>query len=185
MRRSIVSAAIGAGLAVLAVPASATPTITNDANCAVTTTNPNAIACSGAWTTNLLNNSSAALTAQQTALAAIGYNFNTSTFNSLTGQSSLTGGMLSFGQTLYGITYIGVHFGDGGTGQGDRTIFYEYNFGSSGNTGITLNTQSFSNAVLYATALSPVPEAATWAMMLLGFGAIGLSMQVRRTKAVA
>jgi hypothetical protein len=88
--------------------------------------------------------------------------------------------MLSFGETLYGITYIGVHFGDAGTGLGDRTVFYEFNFGTQGNTGITLNTSGFSNAVLYFTGGS-VPEPATWAMMLLGFLGMGVALRRRRT----
>lgn len=181
MQKSILLAAAFAGTFALAVPAQAAPTITNEANCSATTPDPDAIACSGFWTSNLLNNSSDALTAQQTALAAIGYTFDTGTFNSLTSSSSLTNDMLSFGQTLYGITYIGVHFGDAGTGLGDRTVFYEFNFGTAGNTGITLNTAGFSNAVLYATN-GAVPEPATWAMMLLGFTGIGLSLRRRAAR---
>lgn len=180
MRKLIVSAAVAAGAIALSAPAYATPTITNEANCSTSTPSPTAVACSGFWTSNLLDNSSADLTAQQTALADIGFNFNTSTFNSLTQQGSLTNDMLSFGETLYGITYIGVHFGDAGTGLGDRTVFYEFNFGTQGNTGITLNTSGFSNAVLYFTGGS-VPEPATWAMMLLGFLGMGVALRRRRT----
>lgn len=180
MRKLILSAAVAAGAFGMNAPAYATPTITNEANCSTATPTPNAVACSGFWTSNLLNNSSADLSAQQTALGDIGFNFNTSTFNSLTQQGSLTSGMLSFGETLYGITYIGVHFGDAATGLGDRTVFYEFNFGTQGNTGITLNTAGFSNAVLYSTGGS-VPEPATWAMMLLGFLGMGIVLKRRRT----
>jgi hypothetical protein len=35
------------------------------------------------------------------------------------------------------------------------------------------------------TILAAVPEPATWAMMLLGFGAIGLSMRKRRGSRVS
>lgn len=183
MRTSIIFAAFASSLIAIGAPLDAAPTITNQANCSASTPSPSAIACSGFWTTNLLNNSSAALSAQQTALAAIGYNFNTSTFNSLTSSSSLDNGMLDFGQTLYGITYIGVHFGDAGTGLGDRTVFYEFNFGTSGNTGITLNTQGFSSAILYG--MNAVPEPGTWAMMLLGFAGIAAATRRRRASAIA
>lgn len=182
MRASVFLAVATCGLIALTAPLEAAPTVMNEANCSANTPSPNAIACSGFWTTNLLNNSSAGLSAQQTALAAIGYNFNTSTFNALTSSSSLNNGMLSFGQTLYGITYIGVHFGDAGTGLGDRTVFYEFNFGTAGNSGITLNTQGFSSAVLYA--MNAVPEPGTWAMMLLGFAGIATAMRRRPARRV-
>ena len=179
MHKLVLSVAVMAGAFAMSAPLYAAPVITNEANCSTTTPSPNAIACSGFWTSNLLNNSSADLSAQNTALGDIGFNFNTSTFNSLTQQGSLTSDMLNFGETLYGITYIGVHFGDAGTGLGDRTVFYEFNFGSQGNTGITLNTPGFSNAVLYFTGGS-VPEPATWAMMLLGFLGMGIALRRRR-----
>jgi hypothetical protein len=178
--------AIPATLAMTATPASATPTITDLNNCSITTPNPDATACAGFYTTNLLSNSPTDTAAQQTALASIGYTFD-GDFDALTTAgdvvTSLTGGLLSFNQTLYGITYIGVHFGDAGTGLGDRSVFYEFDFGTTGNTGITLNTAGFSNAALYTTDPTPgVPEPSTWAMMLLGFGAAGVAMRRSRRK---
>lgn len=184
MRRMVNSAitlAIGTAALALGAPALATPTVVNQSNCNIMTPSPNAVACTGFWTSNLLSSSPTDLGYQTTALASIGYTFGgtATAFNALTGQSHLTtGGLLNFGQTLYGITYIGVHFGDAGTGLGDRTVFYEFNFGTGGNTGITLNTSGFSNAVLYATGV--VPEPATWAMMLVGFAGMGFA--VRRSR---
>ena len=90
MRKSILFAVAATGLLATSAPLEAAPTITNEANCSATTPSPTALACCGFWTSNLLSNSSAALSAQQMALAAIGYNFNTSTFNSLTSSSSLS-----------------------------------------------------------------------------------------------
>jgi hypothetical protein len=45
------------------------------------------------------------------------------------------------------------------------------------------NGGSFAGTVTILTAA--VPEPATWAMMLLGFGAIGLSMRKRRRPVLA
>jgi hypothetical protein len=57
-------------------------------------------------------------------------------------------------------------------------VFYEFDFGSSSVAGITLGEPGFSNAVLYTTTpVRGVPEPATWAMMLLGFGGIGMAMR--------
>jgi hypothetical protein len=177
--------AIPAALAMTAAPASATPTITNLNDCSISTPDPDAIACAGFYTSNLLNNSPTDTAAQQTALASIGYTFN-GDFDALSTAgnvvTSLTGGLLSFSQTLYGVTYIGVHFGDAGTGLGDRSVFYEFDFGTTGNTGITLNTAGFSNAALYTTGDPRLPEPSTWAMMLFGFGAIGVAVRRSRRK---
>src|SRR5881275_1255447 len=178
IRKSVRLLALAAAPAAIAIasPAHAAATIVTP--CATTTPNPTALACSGYFSGNLLNNSPTDQQNQIDALSAIGYTFN-GNFNAIPANdivSSLTNGMLSFGQTLYGITYIGIHFGDAGTGFGDRTVFYEFNFGTTGATGITLNTNGFSNGVLYSTN-GPVPEPATWAMMLLGFAGIGWSMR--------
>lgn len=185
IRNSVRLLALAAAPAAIAIAAPVHAAAVIVTPCATTTPNPNALACSGYFSGNLLNNSPTDQQNQIDALASIGYTFN-GNFNAIPANditSSLTSGMLSFGQTLYGITYIGVHFGDAGTGFGDRTVFYEFNFGTTGATGVTLNTAGFSNGVLYATN-GPVPEPATWAMMLLGFAGIGWSMRrVRARKA--
>ena len=182
IRKSVRLMALAAAPLAIAIAAPAYAAAVVVTPCATTTPNPTAMACSGYFSGNLLNNSPADQQNQIDALAAIGYTFN-GDFNAIPANnmtSSLTDGMLSFGQTLYGITYVGVHFGDAGTGFGDRTVFYEFNFGTTGASGITLNTNGFSNGVLYATN-GPVPEPATWAMMLLGFAGMGWS--IRRAQA--
>jgi hypothetical protein len=180
IRKSLRLLALATAPAAIAIAAPAHAAATIVTPCATATPTPTALACSGYFSGNLLDNSPTDQQNQIDALSAIGYTFN-GNFNAIPANdivSSLTSGMLSFGQTLYGITYIGIHFGDAGTGFGDRTVFYEFNFGTTGATGITLNTNGFSNGVLYATN-GPVPEPATWAMMLFGFGAIGFALRRR------
>ena len=42
--------------------------------------------------------------------------------------SSGTGTVVEFSETLMGLNILAVHFGDGGTGLGDRTILYLFDF---------------------------------------------------------
>ena len=48
-----------------------------------------------------------------------------------------------------------------------------------------LNHNIYSGNFTIAEAISAVPEPATWAMLLLGFGGIGLMMRARRRQALA
>jgi hypothetical protein len=72
-------------------------------------------------------------------------------------------------------TFLATHGGD-------------FQFSNLGLTGRLVNTagdmQIVSGSAFAAPPTPPVPEPATWAMMLLGFGAIGLSMRHRRRKAL-
>ncbi len=54
-----------------------------------------------------------------------------------------------------------------------------YTFSFSGNNGNT------GGALTGNVTITPLPEPATWAMMLLGFGAIGLTIRSRRKLALA
>ena len=184
MRRAfkIALAAAAIGLGTMATPAQATLTITNP--CSTVTPVPNAIGCAGYYSGNLLGGSPGDLTDQSAALTALlGYPFTVdqTLWNTLNSDgdvvTSLTGGMLSFGVPLSGQVVIGVHFGDAGTGFGDRSVFYLFNF-TSPVSGITLNTPGFSNAALYMNA---VPEPGSWALMILGFTGIGIALGRRRS----
>ena len=55
---------------------------------------------------------------------------------------------------------------------------YTFNFGGT-------NSNSGTGTLNGNVSISPVPEAATWAMMLLGFGAIGLTIRGRRRQVIA
>jgi hypothetical protein len=140
---------------------------------------PAANACYGFVSGNVLDNSPTDVTVQTTALASLGLTFTD--FNDylkiLPGNPSF----LDFGQPLYGDTIIGIHFGNG-SGVGNSTGFFRFDFLTAVN-GITLNIPAVSDVVLYKTTTVPttaVPEPATWAMMLLGFGAIGFAARRRR-----
>lgn len=65
--------------------------------------------------------------------------------------------------------------------------FQTFNFNQAGLTSVRISGDSpfaIDNVRLTSTAaVAAVPEPGTWAMMLLGFGAVGLSMRRRRTGA--
>ena len=80
-----------------------------------------------------------------------------------------------------------MHWGNvpesGNTPYGNVSAFYLWNNAPPGSIQLT-DTQGYSNAVLYRTS-GAVPEPATWAMMLLGFGAVGMASRRRRTQLLA
>lgn len=61
---------------------------------------------------------------------------------------------------------------------------YQFYAFTSGGTQINGQT-TFGNVLLSALVVSDVPEPSTWAMMLLGFGAIGFAMRRRPTGKIA
>jgi hypothetical protein len=67
------------------------------------------------------------------------------------------------GQDYYGYAYTA------------DTVLKSFGFETTANTAFTLNT---------STAAAAVPEAATWAMMLVGFGGIGAALRRKRVSAV-
>jgi hypothetical protein len=50
-----------------------------------------------------------------------------------------------------------------------------------GASSVNLGVNGFSNSVIVPP---PVPEPGTWAMMLLGFGGIGMAMRRRRRSSI-
>jgi hypothetical protein len=195
--RALAIIAIPAALALTATAASATPPPPNGTNiggCDPALVTPDATACAGYYTGNILNGSSTDILNQQNAIASLPGTFTwdgnwTAMDNStspdlvITALSGINGNQLNFGETLFGQVIIGAHFGNVAGPAGNVSVFWLFNLTSPTNF-ITLDdTQGFSNAALYTTDPHPsVPEPATWAMMLLGFGAIGVSMRRSRRK---
>ena len=185
--------ALKAGIAALALcaaaPASAALTLIPGFPCSTTTTDPDAVACAGAYAGNL--NDAADIADLNAALdALVGGNFDP---NLVWSQSiddtkaffDETGGVLSFDNTLFGVNILSIHFGGAGfypPGTGGGTILYMFDFGTAGADSITLNQSGFSNSILIPGG---VPEPATWAMMLMGFGAVGYAMRRRRKSLIA
>lgn len=185
MKKYVMTALAG----VLAVGAVSSPAsaalVSNGTACLNTNISPAAAACVGFYSGNLLSNNATDLTDQATALALLGFAFNTSTFNSLEKISGLGGGTtINFATPLNGTTYIGLHFGNGQGGPGEGTAFYRFNAGTNLDTFLlTLNASS--DAILYSTGTSQaVPEPATWAMMIAGFGVTGVALRRRRRSAL-
>ena len=156
-----------------------------------------AIACVGYVGGNLItgNTGSATTGAQQeminrllsgpatssTGAYAPPYSLNTGAqlghLDGLGGTNTLNFGSLS----LSGLTILGAHFGNNTDSEVNNvTAFWLFNFASPTNTIMLANGAGSSNAAIFATQAAAVPEPATWAMMLVGFGAIGASMRRSR-----
>ena len=200
MRRSIL--AIMAAASAVAV---STPAVAGKSNvqtlpavehpCDVGLTTPDATDCAGYFPKNWNAGSPEQIALTQEAIASLDGDFEwDGDWNAVSGSTQLAvdlggpdGDQLSFGQTLFGLTVIGAHFGNVEGDAGNVSVFWLFDFGTEGAEFITLdNTGGFSNAVLYTTGTPAVPEPATWAMMLLGFGAAGTAMRrSRRTAKLA
>ncbi len=139
------------------------------------------INCYGRYSGNSLNNASNSDI--NTALTALGYGGPAITYSAIPLSNILAGlngnTTVNFPGLLNGTVYFGVHYGNGQGGPGNSTTFYKI-FANNLDT-ITLNLNASSTATLFAQVANPVPEPATWAMMLAGFGAVGFAMR-RRTK---
>jgi hypothetical protein len=154
--------------------------------CSTSFTNPDAVACTGYYSGNLINGSAEDLAFQDEFLALLpggadAFDGTSATWNTLL-KIEADGGAdpIDFGMTLYGLQFIGAHFGNAfESPENNVTVFWLIDFGEEGGTLTLANSQGWSNAVLY-TPGGGVPEPATWAMMLMGFGATGFAMRRRR-----
>jgi hypothetical protein len=160
--------------------------------CSVNDISLAALACSGFYAGNLLDNADVA--EQITGLKAIGFTWD-GDFNGLVaaGQKFDAKGAttLNFTQPLSGLTVLGIHFGGGGPdGVGNGTAFYLLDAGTALKA-IDLAYHGSSGVVIYSTGhhVAPptdpvngaVPEPASWAMMIGGFGMVGATLRRRRT----
>jgi len=88
---------------------------------------------------------------------------------------------------LSGYTIFAAHFGNFPDSNAPNvTAFWLLNLGNNTTSTVTINDgKGVSNAQILGTGTPAVPEPATWAMMLLGFGGIGLTMRRNRKVALA
>ncbi|MCW2411204.1 MULTISPECIES: PEPxxWA-CTERM sorting domain-containing protein [unclassified Sphingobium] len=150
--------------------------------------------CVGFYNGNL---ASQATTGDQTsALALLGLtlpNAFSSAVEKVSGSPWISTTTLNFDTMMYGTTYIGVHFGNipnpSGKGQplaNNITAFYKFDAGTDGIDLLNLQFASGSNATIYKTGAAPVPapvpEPATWALMVAGLGLAGMLMRRRAAK---
>ena len=186
-RLGLICALAATSLGLASTPALATksftaPQLTNVA-CSGTDVSASVVACSGFYAGNLNGGSPQDLYSIQTGLNAIpGYQGTITSAG--TNLNISNGNTINFGSAFTGLAFIGLHFGNGEGGPshsypGGTTAFYEIN--ATNINSFTTHFTDLSNAVLYPGTAPAVPEPATWAMMLLGFGGIGFSMRRRRT----
>jgi hypothetical protein len=153
--------------------------------CTTAFTNPDALECTGYYSGNLLNGSAEDRAFQDQFLALLtggadAFDGSLTAWNDLLKIESGSADPIDFGMTLYGLQIIGAHFGNAfETDENNVTVFWLIDFGEEGGTLTLANSQGWSNAVLY-TPPGGVPEPATWAMMLMGFGTIGVALRRRR-----
>lgn len=151
---------------------------------------------------NATSNSAANRLEQQAAIGALSattfvYNYGTNASNSFKdgvnlGSLSQANNPINFGTPMFVETIVGIHFGKGADGpfdvggNGGVTAFYRFVFNAQ-TSAITLgNSKTLSNAHLYATgSVVAVPEPATWALLIFGFGIVGAGMRRRPTTTVA
>lgn len=146
--------------------------------------------CVGWGSGNLLGSSPAMDAAAAANLnTLLGVNtFTASNLSAAEKLGSLSGNIIDFTDKLYGTTVLGIHAGAAkgainGVGY-QGTAFYTFDAGTSGLDVLSFNRAGLSSATLYSTGVVPaVPETGTWAMMMIGFGALGFVVR-RRAKAV-
>ncbi len=149
-------------------------------NCANTNISPTASACSGWYVGNLVSGNATDLADSATAVnALLGTSFTGATLPILETLPSLSGNAINFATLLTGTSVLAVHVG-GAVGAGgigySGTAFFKVN---NGGDILTLNLPGLSNARLFTNGTPSVPEPATWLLMMLGFGGIGLAMRKR------
>jgi len=176
--------AAGTALVAFAAPAQAATCLLTDI-----VTPQAADACEGYVTGNIFNNGGTNPDTVAGMLNALGFaDAYTLDYSSLWSDpnfklSNLNGATsLSFAGApeMSGDTYIGIHWGGQG---GGRSAIYKINLTDpTAAIGILgQNPGGSSNAVLFGTqpATPVVPEPATWAMMIAGFGLVGGAMRRR------
>ena len=141
-------------------------------------------ACAGGYAGNLQQGSLTDATALA-ALVALGAPGTGAYVETKLEGLNATTGLIDFATLLTGVTVFGIHVGGAGDKNGQGTFFFKFDAGA-GVDKITItdragaNNSGLSNAALYQTGIRGVPEPATWALMLLGFGFVGTQMRRQR-----
>jgi hypothetical protein len=201
MRRVLMTALAAAATIAIASPASAAITPSNDPCTYGFVTG--AIACQGYYGGNLITGTTGSAstavelsainqlltdaishgpgyTAPYTALQGT-YGTVLGALDGLNGSATLNFGTLN----LSGLTILGAHFGNNTDSDPNNvTAFWLIDLGPGITHTITLtNGQGSSNAQIFSTnVVRTVPEPATWGLMLLGFGGIGMALRRSRRR---
>ena len=145
-------------------------------------------ACAGFYDQNVLGGDAAKIALQQEAVSFLGGSYD-GNFNALfgfpnLGDNSNGARTINFGQTFFGKTIIGAHFGNIGLPQDayqNVSVFYLFDFGPTGANSITfVESRGLSN--LYVFNGNGVPEPSSWAMLIFGFGAVGGALRAARKR---
>lgn len=190
MRRSTLKlslfAVASACAAILSAPSANAALILGSSVCANTDISPTASDCAGWFVGNLNSGNATDLADSATAAnTLLGTTFTGVTLPIIETLGNIgSGNTIDFGTLLFGPTLVSAHVGGaigaGGIGY-NGTGFFLLNAGTTGLDTLTLNVPGLSNARLFTTGPnpgnSPIPEPATWLMMILGFGAIGLILR--------
>ena len=113
--------------------------------------------------------------------SSIDYSKVLGAIENLNGSATLNFGSLN----LTGLTIVGAHFGNSlDSNANNVTAFWLVDLGNTVTHSLTLKDGAgSSNAQIFATGVQgAVPEPATWAMMMLGFGAMGASIRRSRRR---
>lgn len=189
----LATAVASAGFA--SVPSSVSAAVTlGTTSCSLTDLSFAATACSGFYEGNLVSGNSTALSDSAAIInSLLATSYTGSTLPIAETLPGLSGGStINFSTPLYGQTVIAVHAGVA-RGQANSvgyqgTAFYVFDAGSlSGGTDtLRFNRPGLSNARLFSTSTpsvtTAVPEPATWAMMLFGFGFVGGAIRLAKRR---
>lgn len=176
------------GTVAIAAPASATVEVGSSTGCANGPLAPTADKCAGYFDGNTMSGNSNSVALQQNAINQLlgGAGQYTVDWNALQAAGKVVSGsdlnaLNSLLANAGGQVLLGFHWGNVPGPQRNVSAIYMWDNVAPGSIRLT-DTQGYSNAVLYRSAAvtAAVPEPGTWALMLVGFGAVGGSLRRRR-----